>query len=316
MAVFTKLSKEEIENFLKDYSIGNLLSYDGILAGIENTNYKITTSDNDYILTIFEKRVDPEELPFFMELQRELATHGFDCPIPIKNNNESIINRIKGKHAVINSFLNGRQLDSVLPTHCKEVGSMIAKFTNITKSSIIKRENSLNIKTWENIFIKCKESENKFYQNYFRILEKELSFLNDNWPKNLPKAIIHGDLFKDNIFFINDKISGVIDFYFSCEDFIAYELALAINAWCFNDKKEFQSKNYSSLMSGFNEYSSLNNEEFKSLNILFRGAAVRILVTRLHDIIYHPKDALVIPKDPEEYLKILEWHQNNTKIKL
>ena len=163
---------------------------------------------------------------------------------------------------------------------------------------------------------KCKENNDKSHDHYFKTLDNELIFLKKNWPTNLPKAIIHADLFQDNIFFIKDKISGVIDFYFSCEDFIAYELALAINAWCFDFKDGFQSKNYTSLMEGFEKYSSLDQSEKKSLNILLRGAAVRILVTRLHDMIYHPKDALVIPKDPKEYLQILEWHQENPDINL
>ncbi|MDC0161742.1 homoserine kinase [bacterium] len=316
MAVFTKLSKENIEKILKTYSIGSLVSYEGIIEGIENTNYKITTNNHNYILTIFEKRVNPLELPFFMNLQKELVTHGFSCPLPIENNDGSIINKIKDKSGVIISFIDGKQLQSILPKHCKEVGSMIAKFTNITKTSKLKRDNGLNIKTWETIFKKCKESHDNYYDNYFKILEDEISFLKNNWPTNLPRAIIHADLFQDNIFFTNDKISGVIDFYFSCKDFIAYELALAINAWCFDLTKGFKSENYLSLIEGFNEHSTINNDEIKSLNILLRGAAVRILVTRLHDIIYQPKDALVIPKDPEEYLQILKWHQENIEINL
>ncbi|MDC6447968.1 homoserine kinase [Alphaproteobacteria bacterium] len=316
MAVFTKLEKNEIEIFLKNYSVGNLLSYEGIIEGIENTNYKIITSNNSYILTIFEKRVNPKELPFFMNLQKNLVSHGFECPLPVENNNGSVINVIKDKFAVITSFLKGNKLSSTLPIHCREVGSMIAKFTNITKSSKLKRENTLNLKIWENILKKCKKTNNKSYHKYFEILQKELFFLKRNWPTNLPKAIIHADLFQDNIFFIEDKISGVIDFYFSCEDYIAYEIALAVNAWCFDLKDGFRPNNYLSLMEGFNEYSSINNEEIKSLNILLRGAAVRILVTRLHDTIYHPENALVVPKDPDEYLKILKWHQKNTKIDL
>ena len=251
MAVFTKVSKKDIENFIKNYSIGNLISFEGIVEGIENTNYKITTSNHHYILTIFEKRVNPKELPFFMNLQKELVAHGFDCPLPIENNKGTIINTIQNKSAVIISFLEGKQLQSILPNHCKEVGSMIAKFTNITKTSKLKRENSLNLETWEAIVNKCKESKDKSYDHYFKKLDNELVFLKNNWPTNLPTAIIHADLFQDNIFFIKDKISGVIDFYFSCEDFIAYELALAINAWCFDFKDGFQSKNYISLMEGF-----------------------------------------------------------------
>ena len=316
MAVFTKLEKKEIKNFLKNYSIGSLISYDGIMEGIENTNYKIITTNNEYILTIFEKRVNPTDLPFFMKLQKDLAAHGFDCPLPIENNSGSSINFIKEKSAVIISFLDGKQLESVLPHHCREVGSMIARFTNITKSSKLMRENSMGINSWENILVKCKENNTNLYNTYLETLEKELSFLKKNWPKNLPEAIIHADLFQDNIFFKEDKISGVIDFYFSCKDFIVYEIALSINAWCFDLTRGFQLKNYLSLMDGFNEYSSLNNDEKKVLNILLRGAAVRILVTRLHDKIFHPEDALVIPKDPKEYLNILEWHQKNNIINL
>ncbi len=314
MAVFTKVSKEDIESFLKNYSIGELMSFEGIVEGIENTNYKITTINQQYILTIFEKRVNPDELPFFMSLQKELVAHGFDCPLPIENNSGLIINKIKNKSAVIISFLSGEKIHSILPQHCKEVGSMVARFTNITKTSKLKRVNGLNINTWETIFNKCKETKEQSYNHYFNKLENELSFLRNNWPTNLPKAIIHGDLFQDNVFFKNDKISGVIDFYFSCEDFIAYELALTINAWCFDKKIGFLHKNYSSLMEGFNEYASIDINEKKSLNILLRGAAVRILVTRLHDSIYQPEGALVILKDPREYLEILEWHQKNTDI--
>ena len=188
---------------------------------------------------------------------------------------------------------------------------MIARFTNITKSSKLMRNNSMSINAWENIFIKCKKERSEAYYPYLDAIEKELIFLKKNWPHKLPKAIIHADLFQDNIFFKDNKISGVIDFYFSCKDFIAYEIALTINAWCFDVKKGFQQDNYVSFMQGFNEHASLNEDEVNALNILLRGAALRILITRLHDKIYHPKEALVIPKDPREYLNILKWHQEN-----
>ena len=243
MAVFTKLNKEEISDFLKAYSIGTFISFEGIVEGIENTNYKVTTSNNNYIITIFEKRVNIEELPFFMNLQRDLVSHGFDCPLPIENNNGSTINNLKNKSAVIMSFLEGKQIQSMLPHHCKEVGSMVARFTNITKSSKLIRKNSMNINMWESIFMKCKKNGNNIYDPYLETIDKELIFLKKNWPKDLPEAIIHADLFQDNIFFKKDKISGVIDFYFSCKDFIAYEIALTINAWCFDSENGFQHKN-------------------------------------------------------------------------
>ena len=314
MAVFTKISKEQIDNLLNDYSIGKLISFEGILEGIENTNYKLITKKHKYILTIFEKRVNPKDLPFFMNLQKNLASQGFDCPLPIENNEGSAINEIAGKHTVIISFLKGDKIKNIFPIHCREVGSMIARFTNITKSIKHKRDNSMDLETCREIFETCKKSDNNNFINYFKILQEEFIYLKNNWPTNLPKAVIHADLFKDNIFFIKDKISGLIDFYFSCEDFIAYELALSVNAWCFDEKKGFQKDNYLSLIEGFKEYSSLTEEEENVFHILLRGAAVRILVTRLHDKIYHPDDALVIPKDPEEYLKILKWHQENKNL--
>ena len=314
MAVFTKLEKNEIEDFLKDYSVGNLISFEGIIKGTENTNYKIITSKNKYILTILEKRVQPEDLPFFMDLQNELAAHGFDCPLPVKNNKKSIINKLKDKNAVIITFLQGENLTNVMPEHCHELGLKIAQFTNITKNLNLSRPNSVGYKTWVSIYENFKNINNESYQEYFQILSNELIFLKNNWPINLPTAIIHADLFIDNILFIKNKISGIIDFYFSCNDFIAYELALTINAWCFNDDLTFNYKNYNSLMMGFENISSLNIEEKASMNVLLRGAAVRILVTRLHDKIFHPDDALVKLKDPKEYLNILKWHQQNTQI--
>ena len=314
MAVFTKLEKNEIEDFLKDYSIGKLISFEGIVKGTENTNYKIITTKNKYILTILEKRVQPEDLPFFMDLQNELAAHGCDCPLPVKNNKKSIINKLKDKSAVIISFLQGENLTNVMPEHCHELGLKIAQFTNITKNLNLSRPNSVGYKTWVSIYENFKNINNESYQEYFQILSKELIFLKNNWPTNLPTAIIHADLFIDNILFIKNKISGIIDFYFSCNDFIAYELALTINAWCFNKDVTFNYKNYNSLMMGFENISSLNIQEKASMNVLLRGAAVRILVTRLHDKIFHPDDALVKLKDPKEYLNILKWHQQNTQI--
>jgi len=316
MAVFTKISKEEIEIFLKNYSIGNLISFEGIVKGTENTNFKIITSKDKYILTILEKRVQPEDLPFFMNLQQELAANGFECPLPIKNNENSIINKLKNKNAVIISFLDGENLSKILPENCYELGFKIAKFTNITKTSNLSRLNSLNYETWVKIYESCKNINDNSYEEYFKILDKELIFLKDNWPINLPTAIIHADLFIDNVLFKNNKISGIIDFYFSCKDFIAYELALTTNAWCFNEDGTFNNSNFNSLIMGFNNGSSLNSKEKDSMNILLRGAAVRILVTRLYDKIFHPNDALVELKNPKEYLDILKWHQNNKNIEI
>tara|TARA_Y100001970_G_scaffold18801_1_gene21082 strand:+ start:2469 stop:3419 length:951 start_codon:yes stop_codon:yes gene_type:complete len=316
MAVFTKLEKQEIEGFLKNFSIGDLISFEGIVKGTENSNFKIITSKNKYILTILEKRVEEEDLPFFMNLQNELVEHGFNCPKPIKNNKNLIINKLKNKNAVIISFLDGENLSTIMPEHCYELGSKIAEFTNITKKLKLSRVNNLRYENWVKIYESFKNINDYSYQEYFSVLNEELIFLKKNWPINLPKAIIHADLFVDNVLFKDNKISGIIDFYFSCSDFIAYELALTANDWCFNKDGIFNLDNFNSLIMGYNNISSLNSKEKASMNVLFRGAAVRILVTRLYDEIFHPKEGLNELKDPEEYLKILKWHRINKDLNL
>lgn len=316
MAVFTELNKHEIEDFLRDFTIGDLISFEGIVKGTENSNFKIITTENKYILTILEKRVVEEDLPFFMTLQNKLVEHGFNCPKPIKNNKNLVINKLKNKNAVIISFLDGENLSTIMPENCYELGSKIAEFTNITKKLKLLRANSLNYDSWVKIFESFKNINDNSYEEYFAVLNEELIFLKNNWPINLPKAIIHADLFVDNVLFQNNKISGIIDFYFSCNDFIAYELALTANDWCFNKDGTFNLDNFNSLIMGYNNITPLNSEEKASMNVLFRGAAVRILVTRLYDKIFHPNEGLNELKDPEEYLKILKWHQENKDLVL
>ena len=316
MAVFTELNKHEIEDFLRDFTIGDLISFEGIVKGTENSNFKIITTENKYILTILEKRVVEEDLPFFMTLQNKLVEHGFNCPKPIKNNKNLVINKLKNKNAVIISFLDGENLSTIMPENCYELGSKIAEFTNITKKLKLLRANSLNYDSWVKIFESFKNINDNSYEEYFAVLNEELIFLKNNWPNNLPTAIIHADLFVDNVLFQNNKISGIIDFYFSCNDFIAYELALTANDWCFNKDGTFNLDNFNSLIMGYNNITTLNSEEKFSMNVLFRGAAVRILVTRLYDKIFHPNEGLNELKDPEEYLKILKWHQENKDLVL
>ncbi|PPR49303.1 MAG: Homoserine kinase [Alphaproteobacteria bacterium MarineAlpha5_Bin5] len=312
MAVFTKLDKEDIVSLLKDYSIGKILSYKGIVEGIENSNYKITTKKNNYILTIFEKRVNPIDLPFFIDLQKHLSMNGFQCPNPIENNSGKIINYIYNKNAVLISFLEGKQIVDPKPLHCEQVGRMIGEFFNITSLFNQNRENTMGLKNWKEIFFKFKDVERHKYTNLIDPMQKELIFLESHWPNKLPMGIIHADLFKDNIFFNNDKLTGVIDFYFACSYFKAYELAIATNAWCFDLKNGFIKENFQSLIAGYNEYFSLTKEEKNNFNTLLRGAAIRILVTRMHDSIFHDEKAIIVPKNPDEYFSILKWHQENS----
>ena len=312
MAVYTSVNQSELEDFLEQYNLGKLISYDGILEGIENSNYKIFVEEGVFILTIFEKRVDPQDIPFFMNLQKHLSGHGFHCPVPIENKDKNIVNSLCNKKAIIISFLEGKKIDNPQLHHCLQVGKMISNFQKITKTFENSRKNTLDINKWKLIFSKCLEVDNHGFKDIIEPIKNELHYLHQYWPKNLPQGIIHGDLFKDNIFFQNEKLSGLIDFYFSCSDFYAYELAITINAWCFDIKKGFNRNNFESLLKGYQINSNISSDESKNFNTLLRGAAMRILVTRLHDQLFHQQGAMVIPKDPLEYFTILKWHQKNT----
>ena len=260
MAVYTSITKEILSLFLEDYNIGSLENFKGVLEGVENTNYKIITSQDTFILTIFEKRVKEHELPIFIKFQNYLSKKNIKCPSPIPN----------------------------------------------------RRNNGLHQKHWRDIFSKCQNSKDRRYGELYQIIEQELQYLDKNWPRNLPTGIIHGDIFPDNVFFIDNKISGLIDFYFSCNDFYAYELAITTNAWCFDKKESFKKENFNSLLKGYQQHVNMSNDEKNHFNTLLRGAAMRILVTRLHDQLYHPDGAMVVPKDPFEFFNILKWHQNNS----
>ncbi len=309
MAVFTKLKKIDVENFLNSYEIGKLDSFEEIVEGIENTNYKIICESKNYILTIFEKRVDERDLPFFIDLKFHLNKNEFLCPRPIFDKNKNVINELMGKKAVIVTFLEGVKIKDPTETECLAIGEMIGKLHVLTRSFKNKRANSLDKVEWGKIFNKCKISSDTKFKEIFDVLSEELKTINAKWPKNLPSGIIHADLFYDNIFFNNNKISGIIDFYFSCYDIFIYDIAIAINDSCFNKYGVFKKNRYDAIINGYNKSRKLDNNEMQNLNVVLRGAAVRIIVTRLHDYIFHPQDAVVIKKDPLEYLNIL----NGTK---
>ena len=315
MAVFTKLEKKDIEEFLNLYEIGNLDTYNEILDGIENTNYKIICKNIPYILTIFEKRVSEEELPFFFDLKLYLNGNNFRCPKPLKNKENKIINSIKNKKAVIISFIEGEKVEVPNVKKCFEVGKMMGELHKLTKNFEKKRKNNLDIEEWKRIFSKCEESNIDNFKELITELKEEIKTLENLWPKNLPSGVIHADLFKDNIFFKNEKISGVIDFYFSCNHFFLYDISIVVNDWCFeNDGLVFNKEFFDAIVDGYSLFRTLNKIELESFNIILRAAAVRILVTRLHDFIFHPKNAIVVKKNPHQYFNILKWHQNNNNL--
>ena len=309
MAVFSPVNKESLISFLQTYDIGTLKKFEGILEGIENTNYKITTSKDIFILTIFEKRVNMDDIPFFINLQNHLARKNFKCPQPISNKEGKNINILNKKPAAIISFLQGRKTDDATPQHCQQVGSTLSFLHQEAKDFKQERKNGMHQSQWSSLFDECLRIKKHPYIDLIKPIEEELLFLDQHWPTYLPQRIIHADVFQDNDFFKDNIFSGLIDFYFACHDFLAYDIAITINAWCFDNKGKFDNVKFQSLIAGYQVNRSLNQNEKQSMPILLRGAAIRYLITRLYDQLYHPADAFVIPKNPLEYFSILQFHQ-------
>ncbi len=314
MAVYTKLNKENIEEILSNYSIGRIKEFRGIEEGIENTNYFLLVDNKKYILTIYEKRVKEKDLPFFSQLMSSLDKAGFKCPVPIESNNKKTIINYKNKNLMIVSFLEGKAKNILSPQNCKTVGQEVAKMHEITKNFKIQRDNSLSINSWRKIFDQVKDKCVKIHKDLPLLIESNLKDVEKNWPKDLPKGIIHADLFSDNIFFKNNNFSGIIDFYFSCNDFYALEIAICFNALCFDGPKNNLSFNVTkaiSFMKGYSQIRKINNDEKKYIKVLSQGSALRFLLTRVFDSINTVKGAIVKVKDPMEYLVRLEFHKNS-----
>ena len=306
MAVFTKLKLIDIKKIVHNYDIGKLEKFHGIKEGIENTNYFIKTSKQKLILTIFEKRVRKQDVPYFVNLMEMLNKKKIKCPKPIRNNNNKAIFQINNKPAIIVSFLDGKSKKKLSYKNCLNVGKQIAKFHQISSRIKLKRKNTLDYNEWVKIFDKAK----KYYPNYSKKLKKYLKIYKQNKPRKLSAGIIHADLFPDNIFFKNDKFSGFIDFYFSCNSPYLYELAVCINAFCFTQNKINKLK-IKKLLQGYLSINKINNKELRSLNILCLGAAIRFFVTRLYDLKNTPKNAEVKKKDPREYLFKMDYFYKN-----
>ena len=313
MAIYTKLSENNLKEFFLKYNLGKLLNYKGIQEGIENTNYFIQTDKGKFILTIYEKRVEEKDLPFFMGLMKNLFDANFPSPEPIINKNGNYVTEISGKKAAVVSFLDGSAKKNLNPNDCHKIGIQAAKLHLITKKLIGKRENKLSVNSWRKIYKKVQKDCSRIHINLTKTIEKNLDEIENNWPKNIPSGIIHADLFPDNIFFKDDKLTGIIDFYFSCYDFYVFEIAICLNALCFEGQKENLSFNVTKAKKFIDGYSSirkLTEEEKKSLKILCQGAAMRFLLTRVFDYLNLTEGALVKIKDPIEYLKRLEFHNN------
>ena len=318
MAVYTRVNSKDINYIEKNYNIGKIKSFTGIKKGIENTNYLLKTENKKFILTLFEKRVQEKDLPFFMNLMEKLNKHKINCPEPQRNKKGGFLIKIKNKSASIVSFVEGKDKSKLNSKNCYEIGKNIAKFHKASKKIKLLRKNSLSIKQWPKILGKIGNKSKVIDPNLNSLMKNSLNDIKKNWPKNLPHGIIHADLFIDNIFFKKNKLSGYIDFYFACNDFLIYEIAICINALCFdkkNNKFIFNKKKSQNLIKGYSKIRSLSNKEKKSLNILCRGAALRYLLTRTYDYLNTPKSAVIKIKNPREYIQKLKLHNKFSNFK-
>ena len=312
MAVYTKISNKDIRLINSKFDIDEIKSFQGIRKGIENTNYLLKTKKEKFILTIFEKRVSKKDIPFFMKLMDNLNQSRISCPKPLKDKNENYLIKLKNKTACVVSFLKGKDKQILNMNNCYQVGKIISQMHSITKKLKFSRKNSMGIKNL-NPLLKSIKFKSKKNSNLEKFLTKNLSNIKKSWPSKLPSGIIHGDLFVDNIFFNKNKLSGVIDFYFAANDFFMYEIAICINALCFdkkNNKFKINKQKVKNLIKGYESVRKITINEKKSLNILCRGAAIRYLLTRLYDYSNTPKTALIQIKDPNEYYQKLITHNN------
>lgn len=310
MAVYTDINEIELTAYLENYDIGSLLSYKGIAEGVENSNYLLRTTQSTFILTLYEKRVDRNDLPFFINLMQHLAANGLECPQPVVQKNGEAIGELAGRPAAIVTFLEGMWLRKPTADHCYALGVAMAQMHLAGQDFAMERENSLTLKDWRPLWVKCTTDADNVEAGLREQTEDDLSYLEQNWPTDLPRGIIHADLFPDNVFFIGQDLSGIIDFYFACTDMLAYDLAICLNAWCFERDFSYNLTKGTALLRGYNSVRPLSAQEQEALPVLCRGAAMRFMLTRLYDWINTPADSFVTKKDPLEYLRRMRFHRS------
>jgi len=310
MAVYTEISDSQLAEFLQDYEIGTAVSCKGIAEGVENSNYLLFTERGPYILTLYEKRVALGDLPFFLGLMEHLAAKNVPCPTPIHGLDGNVLRSLCGKPAAITSFLSGVSPTSPNLAHCKNVGLGLADLHINGSNYSARRKNSLSRDGWEKLFLLVEDKADHITPGLTKLIRSEIDYLKEFWPDDLPNGIIHGDLFPDNVFFKDNQLTGLIDFYFACNDFFAYDLAICLNAWCFESDFSFNRHKAKNMTLAYNNRRPLTPSELSALPMLARGAALRFLTTRLFDWLNLVEGALVKPKDPMEYVHKLRFHQS------
>jgi homoserine kinase type II len=309
MAVYTEIGDDELRAFTALYDIGEVLSCKGIAEGVENSNFLMTTERANFILTLYEKRVAPADLPFFIALMDHLAHQGVACPTPVRARDGKALRELCGRPAAIVTFLNGMWPRRVDPFHCAALGSALARLHLAGESFPMVRPNALGVAGWRPLYEACRERAGELQPGLAGELSEELGFLEASWPRDLPTGNIHADLFPDNVFFRDRALSGLIDFYFACTDFLAYDLAICLNAWCFEPDLSFNVTKARLLVASYRATRKLAAAELAALPLLARGSALRFLLTRLYDWLNQTPGALVRTKDPLEYLKRLRFHR-------
>ncbi|PCI43378.1 MAG: homoserine kinase [Alphaproteobacteria bacterium] len=309
MAVYTHVSTEEIFEFMASYDEGEVISFKAIAEGVENSNYILQTNTGFYILTLYEKRVNPDDLPFFLGLMGHLVRKGCNSATPIGDRQGNILRTLCGRPAALISFLPGLSVSRPVPNHCFQLGQEMARMHRAASDFNLSRENALSVAGWQKLVNQCEGRADEVMTGLKDLLYNEMTFLKENWPETLPEGIIHGDLFPDNVFFLGGKLSGLIDYYFACNDILVYDMAIAINAWCFERDGAFNVTKASRLLRGYAGVRPLSDDEIAAMPILCRGAAFRFLLSRLYDWLNRVEGALVQVKNPAEYINKLKFHR-------
>ncbi|CCQ74898.1 homoserine kinase [Magnetospira sp. QH-2] len=311
MAVFTDPSDRDLHAFLARYSVGDLRSRQGIAEGNENSNFLLEIGREKLILTLFEKRVSENDLPFFMRLMKGLAAHGIVCPRPLVGDDGKVIRPLADKPAVLVSYLEGTWPREITHAHCRAVGEALARLHLAGQELSLARANDLGPAAWPGMLSLSRVQAEAVRPGWFGELEHETTLCAAHWPDGLPRGLIHADLFPDNVFFLGDQISGLIDFYFACTDLLAYDIAICLNAWCFDHQDHWQAERGRAFLEGYQSIRSLEPGEWEALPWLARGAALRFLLTRLQDWRQEDDGLLVTRKDPEEYWRKLLFHRKH-----
>jgi len=316
MAGYTDVAADELADYLSQYDIGDLLSYKGIAEGVENSNFLLHTTAGSFILTLYEKRVAKGDLPFFLGLMTHLALHGINCPQPVKNSNGEALGVLAGRPAAIITFLEGVWPRKPNAAHCAGVGEVLAKMHLAGGDFSMSRANALSVGGWRPLFDAAAARADELRHGLRDFIGAELAYLESGvWPRELPQGVIHADLFPDNVFFLGERLSGIIDFTFACNDMLAYDVAICLNAWCFESDHAFNVTKARAFLNAYARERKLSEAEQDALPLLARGAAIRFLLTRLVDWLNVPPGALVRPKDPLEYARKLRFHQSVSSVR-